>query len=207
MPVSTLPCSLLMTRSFSASCPLFFLGCHSVPKALKAGAREGGRLGSDRCGTSGLWSPLDSPGELCSSPAPPPGLAVRRQASAADPVLEAEGVNSGGLQASWPCWYVQWCSTEHQGPWFYPPFRQRPCWAENPDTRRVSAVGVLSKCSDCGETIATSGCSFLGHLEPGWEAAARAGSALWPVGWETPLVSGRVTRTARGWSWKVPPPP
>lgn len=44
----------------------------TAPKPPKAGAREGVRLGSDRCGALGLSPPLDSSGEPRSSPASPP---------------------------------------------------------------------------------------------------------------------------------------
>lgn len=80
-PQHRLPCpacpglrspALCSRLALSLPRPLLSLGCHSAPKPPKAGAREGVRLGSDRCGALGLSPPLDSSGEPRSSPASPP---------------------------------------------------------------------------------------------------------------------------------------
>jgi len=85
MPVSTLARSLLVTRSFSTSCPLLSLGCRSVPKPLKAEeAREGGwgQIVVGPLSSSHSWTALVSHTPHLH---PHPGLPVPGQANTADP--------------------------------------------------------------------------------------------------------------------------
>lgn len=90
---------------------------------------------------------------------------------------------------------VQWCRRGCQGFWFCHPIQAESLLARESKKKTGSALGILAKYSDCGETLASSG-----HWCPGPARASGAGvgggssvgSALWPpVGEHSWLVSGR----------------
>lgn len=177
-PRSPALCSRL---ALSLPRPLLSLGCHSAPEPPKAGAREGVRLGSDRCGALGLSPPLDSSGE----PRSPPCIPSQVLLHTARPTLR-QGDRVRGLRASRPAG----AAVQHGTPGLLvlPTVQAEVLLGREPRNKTGSAVGGLAECCDCGEAIASSRRSFLGHLEPGWEAVGRAGSSSWLVSCETHLV-------------------